>query len=387
MATTNISNKNKLFSATNGKWKYYIFAIAMVILVLLIMCGYLYTTLRVTEPLTEGDFPAQAAWEFDFGERVFSTPLIKDQIMYVRTVRSICAFNLENQEKVWCAESPSDGFISTNPMLFKDKIVVPEKDSSVAVFSALDGSRAWRTGNRSSVNWVEAISVYGDKLFVASNDDHLVSYDIETGRIVWAATVPDRSSLYLAAGPQAVFLAAGQRLYAYDASQGSLLWYRDFQSLIRPILLDKKTLYLTMFSNSEFIIAIDLETGEQKWEVSSFDIDDQSPLSVTLLGDAVYVGREKLFAIDNQTGKVLWVTEAVTGLHHPIILKDRLYIFGIDYGEKRSYILSLEKETGQVKGRLLVQTLFRDKPVLDPIVYQGWIIVPFGDQRIFSFEP
>src|SRR5690606_3545452 len=83
---------------------------------------------------------------------------------------------------------------------------------------------------------------WGDKLFAASSDNHMVALDARTGRPVWDELLTDRPGMRVPGGPLAADgvvmqglanqAAGGGLIVAFDADSGTKLW--EFETVAKP---------------------------------------------------------------------------------------------------------------------------------------------------------
>ena len=350
--------------------------------------SYLYFKGHISKPIPLENFSVQPTWIIHTDENIISTPLVQDKFLFIRTTGSLCKYYVKDLEIDWCVKSRSDVDIETIPLIYNDYIAVPENDSIIAVFSTENGRLRWRAGVENATAFIEALSISDEKLFVARYDQKITAYNLVDGDILWSDYVPSRSSLYLASDPQTIFLAGGRKLIAYDIASGDILWSEKISAIYGPILLLDKVLYITLYRSISVAIAFDTEKRTEMWRVpSSFTLDFNSKF-ISYSGNNILIGDHQLIAINKDSGQITWNTDfSNVTLERPIAIGDQIYIKGENSKEVQTMIYSLESETGQITGRLLIQTdpTFNTLPERSPNTIDDLLIVPFGDGLIYAY--
>ncbi len=365
----------------------------LVIFLIVICCGgsYLYLDIRnhPPEPLYQGDFPSQPVWIYEARQRITSTPLIHGKIMFIRTQDFVCAIDIASNKEIWCSLSFGDRRLNLPPQLSDDMLVVPEMDSSISVFSANSGIRKWSSISNLEDTHQENSPIYSfivknNSVFVARRSYKLTSYDLYTGEKQWESWVPDRSKLYLAADSQYSYLAAENKIIAYDIEQGIQVWERDLKGIVGPILLSDGILYYFLPYETDRIVALDLDTQEEVWRVISSEIKESYFPFLVSYGDFLYLSGQRLAIISRSDGKIRCTVDETYNLERPIVLGNQVYVRDT---EKTLY--AFDKMDCRDTGRMHVQynTSLDYDPERGPAVAGDLLVVPFGDNRIFAYRP
>src|SRR5207253_6972964 len=95
---------------------------------------------------------------------------------------------------------------------------------------------------RSQLNSRKTIALYGDKLYAATSDNHMVALDARSGRLVWDVAMTTRTGMRIPGGPLAADgvimqgfannTAGGGLIVALDADTGRKLW--EFDTVAKP---------------------------------------------------------------------------------------------------------------------------------------------------------
>ncbi len=138
--------------------------------------------------------------------------------------------------------------VNMNEPLVRDGVLyVFGYGDSVHAFDAATGRSIWTYQRQLPegvpLNSRKTIALWGDKLYTATSDNHMVALDARTGRPVWDVRLTDRPGLRIPGGPLAAegvimqgFAATrtpgGGLIVAVDAETGEKLW--EFETLAKP---------------------------------------------------------------------------------------------------------------------------------------------------------
>lgn len=366
--------------------------IILAVIVLGLLAFWLYSEVidNPSQPIPSGDFPESPVWVFEGSGRVVSTPVVQGSNVFIRTMHSVYSLDGLTGHLLWRAISPAPAELSVAPLATHCCLIVPEEGSSIASFSITTGELLWRTPaiasnlRDSSIAWVEALASMNDLFAAARNDWKITAYIVENSEEVWERTVPNRSSLYLAANNDFVYLSAKSFLQAYDARAGNLIWEMNFDNNTGPLLLHNDRLYIALYSGERRIIALDPQTLNEVWNVKLSDIGDSEVRSMVVDGEILYAAANRLIAISKHDGSLRWKSGHTEWLETPVILHNTIYArnTGTD-------LFAFDKTNGLETGRLLIQadTAMKHEPERAPAVVGDLLLVPFGDNRVFAYKP
>jgi outer membrane protein assembly factor BamB len=346
-------------------------------------------------PSARGDFPADPVWVYQADDRIVSTPVIQDSLVFLRTPKSIIALDPANGKQVWRVDSHipmqlNEGDLTIAPVVNEDYLVVAEEGSGLGVFSNRTGQLEWRTpGNKTFdktplIGSIEAYAIAGDKLFVARNSTFLAAYDLNSGDILWGRRVPNKAILDVETDGDVVYLSASETLQGIDPSTGEVLWERDFASIITNILLDGNTLYVLLPFGSESLVALDLNTLQEIWSIASTEFNDEELRTILPAGDVLYFGGDRLYALSEGNGSKIWESEETGPLEQPLVIDNKVIV-----RNKDKELFLFEAGSGERIGSLGVRinTLQQRSPERSPAAFGDLLIVPFGDRRVFAYQP
>ncbi len=283
--------------------------------------------------------------------------------------------NVQRLRLAW-AWTMQPGVQEQEPLVHNGVMYLPHSDSTVQALDARNGNLIWEYRRNlpkemTSGDTVKNIALYGDKVFMATQDGHVVALEATTGKVAWDVAVGDpKKRINFSAGPTAadgkVFagLTCGVgtpnacALAAFDAATGKELWRREsvagpndppeHQATWRDVPYEKrrkasfwmtgsydpglKVLFWTtaspypypevhkgsgdgqlLYSNS--LLALDPDTGRIKWFFQfeprdNFDMDhEDNPILADVTVDGV---TRKVVYVLGKPG-ILWALDRETG--------------------------------------------------------------------------
>ena len=174
-------------------------------------------------------------------------------------------------------------------------------------------------------------SLAGNKLYLSTrqgNDEVILCLDATSGKELWKTTYPapavsgpatshpgPRSTPSVANGKVVTFGVSGI-LSCVDASTGKLLWRKEhttnalptFFTGTSPLVLDGVCIIHVGKTNDGQILALDLNTGNEKWKWAGDGPAYSTPALMTIDGKKhLIVQTEKsILALDMSDGKLVW---------------------------------------------------------------------------------
>ena len=141
----------------------------------------------------------------------------------------------------------SNGANEATPLIHDGVMFVYGYGDHVQAIDATNGDLLWDYSRAlpadARMNYKKNIAIYGDKVYFATNDIHMVALDAKTGRVVWDSKVADTNDGFrLTGGPLAakgkvmngtVGRAPGKNyIVAFDAETGKEAW--RFNTIAQP---------------------------------------------------------------------------------------------------------------------------------------------------------
>ena len=325
---------------------------------------------------------------------VISTPVITGNQIVVRTPKSVIAIDATSGTEVWKtpSEAPMDfnfSGLTIPPLVNNNLILIPEDGSAIAALSSGDGKRLWKIPGIANSDkypnqpFIDSYVIKDEMLFVARDGWSLAAYDLRDGKLLWENSLPDRNSFELAVDPVCVYMSIKTAIRCYNPTDGKLIWEKDFGSVIRNMILNNGTLYLSLFDGPVGVAAMDVNTLSNKWTLDYSYFPKHELDTLTILGNNIFVGDNKLLSINKDDGSIKWIADIKGPLEHPIELGP--YIIVRNTGKD---VYLIDAQSGQLLGNLTIKSdsTISTEPGRNPASDGNMLIVPFGDKRLFAYK-
>jgi alcohol dehydrogenase (cytochrome c) len=157
----------------------------------------------------------------------------------------ITTANVGELRIAWAQALPAG--VNMNEPLVRDGVLyVFGYGDNVFAFDAESGRQLWRYQRRlpqgAPLNSRKTIALFGDKVYAATSDNHMLALDARSGRPVWDVVLTDKPNLRIPGGPLAAdgvimqgFASqapGGGLIVAVDAETGAKLW--EFETVAKP---------------------------------------------------------------------------------------------------------------------------------------------------------
>ncbi len=239
-------------------------------------------------------------------------------------LKQIDRTNVKNLRLAWSWSLPP-GPNTATPLVHDGVMFVQGYGDIVEALDAATGDLLWHfqrplpEGARPAVK--KDIAIYGDKIYAATSDVHLLALDVKTGKLIWDKTLGDsKKGMQLTGGPlvakgKVMIGTGGQQpggnfIIALDAETGAEAWR------FRTIPLPNEP-----GGNSWNGLPTEKRSGASSWVAGSYDPDlnlayfgvaqtyDTGPLRIAskepgITNDALYT--DSTLAINPDTGKLVW---------------------------------------------------------------------------------
>lgn len=236
------------------------------------------------------------------------------------------------------------------------------KTTLVAVKS-IDGELLWKVGGEvDSASFAQAI-LEDNQIFIIDEQGDLLAINSDTGKEVWRHNIYFHSDdNWLGYYKDTVFTfdrQRGQKIRAFDAETGQLIWESDQLGNGRGnVYIFDKTIYIASppSDRNKLVTAIDLETGSRRWDLIFPDVSEFS-ISAGNKNENLFLSRKyeggpdnfhklaKLIVVDEFTGQVIWkFNENFShGDFHCHVNGNIIYI-----GTEDGFVFSINMATGKV---------------------------------------
>ena len=288
-------------------------------------------------------------------------------------LNQITSANVQDLQLVWSWAMNETGTSQPAPLVHNGVLYLNNTGNILQALDARTGELIWENhyGTNPTAAAMRGISIYGDKIFVATSEAHLMAFDARTGKTAWDTTIGDRSkgNYSTSSGPLAVKGKLIQGLgscqtyrdekcfiSAYDASTGKEVWRFKTVALQGEQGGDSWGSLPNLF-----------RAGTESWITGSYDPD----LNLTYWGTAqakpwMRVSRgsgngatlfaNSTLAIDADTGKLKWYFAHAPGesldldeVFERILVDDGGQKFVFSAG-KTGILWKLDRQTGKYLG-------------------------------------
>lgn len=355
------------------------------------------------------DFKRQ--WKADFGkggskrEFLVSQPLVSGKAVYTIDANAVVrAFKIEDGETLWAVDLESQNKYEDATALKGigiacdgTYIYAVTGYGSVFALQAKDGKIIWQKDLETPLRIAPVLAA--GKVFVQSADNKFWALDQKNGEILWDYDIAMESTTMVGGAPaayspsldMAVTGFSNGEIQAFNASIGAPLWSDSLVSnrqaysstFLHTIkaapVIEGETVYA--LGSSDVLTAIDLRTGERRWEKTIGGT--QAPLSV---GNVLYVvdNQNRLSAVAKNNGDILWrepievegkPTKAIA--FSPLMLNGQLIVALSD-----GNLLSYDPLTGKLQKTVDLGEKFNAAP----IVAQGYVFFITSNAKLIAYK-
>ena len=324
--------------------------------------------------------PLHEIWQYDAGSGIAATPLVKDSVLIICTLKGqLHAVEARTGKRIGYVSL--DGAITGTPVWNGPALYVPissEKETVEAV-DLTNGSRDWSAKFGQSES---SPLLYGRDLYVTSLDGTLLCINRVNGEEVWkyetgtkTARKPIRSSPAMD-GKIIVFGCDDGFVYAVNRTQGTGKWkFETGQSVFAsPIIVADRVVVGSLNGN---VYCLSLETGKLLW---SYDTRSRIFGSASCNDSLVFVGTADgvCYALSLQNGSMVWKFQAGSVINSaPLVTKDFLYVGSLD-----KYLYVLDPWTGKEIWRFEA----RGRIKVSPIIWNGTLLVTSEDNYVTALK-
>ncbi|MFA8341942.1 MAG: PQQ-binding-like beta-propeller repeat protein [Rhodothermaceae bacterium] len=302
-------------------------------------------------------------WKFETGGKVYATPLVSENVVYVGSLDSnFYAVDKLSGKKIWQFNSGNP--IHSTAIIHKD-ILIFESGNNL-FFLNLKGEliRKMKLGKASKKSQIDSWDffhsspvIYNDKIYIGTSDGKVVGIDfftgekiveIETGEPIRATPIVTDNKIFFGDW-EGVFYShnniTGEEFWKYDTKNDStFIWKNSIHE--KPLLVNDK---IYMAGRSCRVYCLDKNSGQKIWS-------HKSSRSGWLLGGPAYSDGKIFLGSSNEaivqcftaeTGELLWETKLdhrIWGI--PLAVKNDLII-----GSGSLY--KLDKTSGEIKEVLI----------------------------------
>jgi outer membrane protein assembly factor BamB len=324
--------------------------------------------------------PLKEAWQYNAGGGILATPLVRDDIMLVCTLKGeLHAVNMQNGKRIGFITL--DGAVTGTPVWNGVVAYIPisNEDETIESVDLQNGSRDWVAKLGSSESSPLAHEKY---LYVTSLNGRLYCLNISDGSEVWNfktgtddARRPIRSSP-ATDGATIAFGCDDGCLYGVACSDGSRKWkFQTGQSIFAsPIIVDGRVVVGSLDCK---VYCLELSTGALVW---SFDAKSRVFGNASTNGKLVFVGAADgtCYALDVANGSVVWKFDAKSVINSaPLVVNDVLYVGSLD---KNVYALDIQT------GRQIWNFVADGRVKVSPVLWGGTLLIASEDSYVTALR-
>ena len=207
-------------------------------------------------------------WTFETGHRVWATPLIVSDTVYIGSMdRHLYALDLSNGNVRW--DFHAGGAFAGTPALWNGTLYIGAFDDKLYAIDADTGTERW---NFTGENWFWGGPVVYDGIIYAADASGNVYALDDTGEQIWRKQIdsPVRGGLALTEDGSNLFVGSEDgALHALDTADGFELWVveNEGQMLSRPVV-DGSVVYGTPIYGTKRVLALHVDNGREIWAYS-----------------------------------------------------------------------------------------------------------------------
>lgn len=331
--------------------------------------------------------PLEIKWKFQTGEGIISSPAISNGLVYVGSLDGyIYAINSNKGELKWKFQTDND--ISSSPAISNNLVYIGSGHYLYAI-DAATGSLKWKYQTSGEI--LSSPVVNEKTVYMGTYDGMIYALNAENSELKWKFQVPRHiiSSPAISNGILYIGSIDGYDGYIYsiDAELGYLIWKTATGHITSSPLAFGDLVYLSDLRGS--VYALDISTGETKWEYKKGDRVFTSPMSSSpAISDGIlYIGstNNNVYAFNAKTGALKWIyTSDVSRtsryrsfISSPAALKNIIYV-----GSDDKYLYALDALTGTLKWRYQTS----GKVISSPSVSNGNLYVGSEDGHLYAFS-
>jgi outer membrane protein assembly factor BamB len=244
------------------------------------------------------------AWRFDTGSEILASPIVADGMVFVTNREGfLYAVDAATGTQRWRVEL-GQYVLRTTPTYHDGTLYLVAGFDAIAI-DAATGAERWRVVTRYAGTASPAVT--DDAMFVVSQEGWLYAFSTADGAELWKVTTDGISfgSPSVSGGRLVVGTDRGLVL-GINPETGRQSWRRDFESAVytTPVITGDTVWVVT---EDGMLRGLDLGDGGDR-----FALETTSDLTVTAAGSTVYAPSADggLYAIDAETGEVLWFASA-----------------------------------------------------------------------------
>jgi len=339
------------------------------------------TVSRTNESFSTMVPPLRPIWEYDALAGISGTPLVRDSIVLVGTLRGeLHAINLVTGDRM--GYTVMESAVSGTPVWDEGYAYVPCALGTETLFcmSLRDGTRKW-SGKYGPID--TSPLVVGEFLYVVTLDGVLECLKKADGSEFWKyefaekdVRKPVRSSP-ASDGEVVVFGSDGGGIYAVERLTGKLRWkYQAATSIFATPVLSNGVCVVGAIDG--VLYALDIRTGELRWKYET-GTRIFAPAAATRKQIFIGTADGKVTALSLESGTKLWSFSCRSVVScAPLVAGDILYV-----GSQDRNLYALRVATGEK----LWQYEAPGRIKVSPVIWGDMMLLTYEDRYIAALKP
>lgn len=239
---------------------------------------------------------------------VVGTPVLDGNYAYVAIAQgkeTLTSIFLKDGKRQWGVQY---GPIETSPLMIGAFLYVTTLDGTLVSVKKADGTEFWKfeAGMKERRKPIRSSPASDGEVIVFGSDDGAI-YAVErlTGKLRWKyQTGGSIFATPVLQGGVCIVGSLDSVLYAIDARTGTLRWKYDTGSRIYAAASASQSLVFIGASDGT-VTALSLDSGRKTWSFETKSVVSSAPL---IAGEVLYVGSmdRTLYALRLQTGEKIW---------------------------------------------------------------------------------
>ncbi len=219
------------------------------------------------------------AWQFETGHRVWATPLIVGDTVYIGSMDNhLYARRLSDGEELWKFAAPGGGAFASTPALQDGALYIGTFGNRVYAIDADDGTEIWRFPEEPGKNWFWGSPLIdGDAVYAVDVKGAVYKLDTGTGEEIWRGQLAPKNNdkdAPVRGGPAltedgSTLLISSENgtLYALDVDDGSEMWTEEGEGkgYVTPVV-NGDIVYQALIQGPYRIRALEItDDGDELW--------------------------------------------------------------------------------------------------------------------------
>ena len=214
------------------------------------------------------------------------------------------------------------GVMCASPAVVDDRLFIQSEDNIVYCLNATSGAFLWKHLSEGTIGYTEgqyhpnraSPAVADGRVFVGSIDDFMYSLNATTGEVLWRYKTGDDLYSFIAVAEGKVFTGSADfNIYCFDGKTGDLIWKHNTDDWpFNPAVA-----YGKVFAGSQDkFFALDANTGEVVWTYTASSVISDSPAVAD--GKVFFANGgspqgwvpSQIHCLDADSGRIIWSADA-----------------------------------------------------------------------------